>query len=149
MTPYIISEFFVYLLTAYFGYRWFYHLFLLTFLPDLYVDNFLTLLYVCLCYCSATQLCPTLCDSTDCRTPGFLVLHHLWSLLKLMCIKSVMPSNHLILFHPLFLLPSIFPRISVFYNELALCIRRLKYWSFSFSISLSSEYSGLISFRID
>ena len=68
------------------------------------------------------------------------------SLLKLMCIQSVMPSNHLILCHPL-LLPSIFPSIRVFSNESALCIRWPKYWSFSFSISPSNEYSGLISFR--
>ena len=71
------------------------------------------------------------------------------SLLKLMSIESVMPSNHLILCHPLLLLPSIFPSIRVFSNESVLPIRWPKYWSFSFSISLSSEYSGLISFRID
>ena len=64
-------------------------------------------------------------------------------------LKSVMPSNHLIFCHPLLLLPSIFPSIGVFSKELALCIRWPKYWSFSFSISPSSEYSGLISFRID
>jgi len=72
-----------------------------------------------------------------------------WSLLKLMSIESMMPSNHLILFHPLFHLPSIFPSIRIFSNELGLWIRWPKYWSFSFSISPSSEYSGLISFRID
>ena len=66
-----------------------------------------------------------------------------------MSIESVMPSNHLILCHPLLLLPSIFPSIRVFSNELTLCIRWPKYWSFSFSISPSNEYSGLISFRID
>ena len=71
------------------------------------------------------------------------------SLLKLMPIESVMPFNHLILFHPLLLLPSIFPRIRVFSNESALHIRWPKYWSFSFNISPSSEYSGLISFRMD
>ena len=71
------------------------------------------------------------------------------SLLKLMSIASVMPSNHLILRHPLFLLPSIFPSIRVFFNESVLRIRWPKYWSFSFSISPSNEYSGLISFRID
>ena len=71
------------------------------------------------------------------------------SLLKLMSIDSVMPSNHLILCHPLLLLPSIFPSIRVFSNESVLCIRWPKYWSFSFIISLSNEYSGLISFRID
>ena len=71
------------------------------------------------------------------------------SLFKLMPIKSVMPSNHLILCHPLLLLPSIFPSIGVFYNESVLHIRWPKYWSFSFTISTSNEYSGLISFRID
>ena len=71
-----------------------------------------------------------------------------WSLLKLMSIESVMPSNHLIICHPLFLLPSIFPTIRVFSNESALCIRWPKYYSFSFSISPSNEYSGLISFRM-
>ena len=71
-----------------------------------------------------------------------------WSLLKLITIESVMPSNHLILCHPLLLLPSIFPSIRVFPNESSLCIRWPKYWSFSFSISPSSEYLGLISFRI-
>ena len=72
-----------------------------------------------------------------------------WSLLKLMSTESEMPSNHLILCRPLLLLPSIFPNIRVFSNESALCIRWPKYWSFSFNISLSSEYSRLISFRID
>ena len=71
------------------------------------------------------------------------------SLLKLMAIESVMPSNHLILCHPLLLLPSIFPNIRVFSSESVLRIRWPKYWSFSFSISPSSEYSGLISFEID
>ena len=71
------------------------------------------------------------------------------SLLRLTSIESVMPSNYLILYRPLLLLPSIFPSIRVFSNESALCIRWPKYWSFSFSISLFNEYSGLISFRID
>ena len=70
------------------------------------------------------------------------------SFLKPMSIQSVMPSNHLILCRPLLLLPSVFPSIKVFSNELALHIRWPKYWSFSFNISLSKEYSGLISFRI-
>ena len=70
-------------------------------------------------------------------------------LLKLMSIKLVMPSNHLILYHPLLLLPSIFPSISIFSNESVLHIRWPKYWSFSFSISPCNEYSGLISFRMD
>ena len=72
-----------------------------------------------------------------------------WTLLKLMSIELVMPSNHLILHHPLLLSPSIFPSIRVFSKESVLCIRWPKFWSFSFSISPSSEYSGLISFRMD
>ena len=72
-----------------------------------------------------------------------------WSLLKLMCIESVMPSNHLILCHPLFLQPSNFPRIRVFSNESVLRIRWPKYWNFSFSTSPSNECLGLISSRID
>ena len=72
-----------------------------------------------------------------------------WSSLKLKSIESVIPSNRLILCHPLLLLPSIFPGISVFSNESVLCIRWPKYWSFSLSISPSNEYSGLISFKID
>ena len=71
------------------------------------------------------------------------------SSLKLMSIESVMPSNHLILCRPLLLLPSTFPSIRAFSNESGLCIRRPQYWSFSFSISPSNEYSGLISFRMD
>ena len=80
----------------------------------------------------------------DCSTSGIPVLHISWSLLKFMSIESVMPSNHLILCHPLSLLPLIFPSIRDFSNESALCIR----WP-SFSISSSNEYSGLIFFRID
>ena len=71
------------------------------------------------------------------------------SWLKLMSIMSVMPSNHLILCHPILLPPSVFPSIRVFSNESVLCIRWPKYWSFSFSISPSNEYPGLISFRMD
>ena len=71
------------------------------------------------------------------------------SLLKLMSIESVMPSNHLIICHPLLLLPSIFPIIRVFSNESVLCMRWPKYWSFSFSVSPSNVYSGLISFRME
>ena len=78
-----------------------------------------------------------------------LSINNSQSLLKLMSIESVMPSNHLILFRPLLLLPSIFPGIRVFSNESVLCIRWPKYWSFSFSISPSNEYSGLIFFRMD
>jgi len=76
-----------------------------------------------------------------------LSITNFWSLLKLMSIESVMPSNHLILYRPLLLLPSVFPSIRVFSNESALHIRWPKYWSFSFSISPANEYSGLIFFR--
>ena len=72
-----------------------------------------------------------------------------WSLPKFMSLESAMPSNYLILCHPLLFLPSIFPSIRALSNELTLCIRWPKYWSFSFSISPSNEYSGLISFRMD
>ena len=72
-----------------------------------------------------------------------------WSLLKLMSIESAMPSNHLILRHPLLLLPSVFPSIRVFSNESSLRMRWLQYWSFSFNISPSNEHPGLISFRMD
>ena len=82
-------------------------------------------------------------------TPGFPVLHHLPDLLKLKSVEWVMPSNHLLLCCPLLLLPSMFPYIRVFSNESALRIRWPKYWSFSFIISPSSDYSGLISFRVD
>ena len=77
-----------------------------------------------------------------------LFINNTWSLLKLMSIESVMPSNHLILCRPLLLPPSIFPSIMVFPNESVLCIRWPKYWNFSFSISPSNEYSGVISFRM-
>jgi len=85
----------------------------------------------------------------DCSMSGIPVLHISWSLLKLMSTESVMPSNHLILCHPLTLLHLIFRSIRDFSNESALCIRWPKYWRFNFSISPSNEYSGLISFRID
>ena len=98
---------------------------------------------------SVAQSCLTLCDRMNHSMPGLPVLHHLPELLKLMSIKSVIPSNHLILCHPLLLLPLTFPSTRVFSNESVLRIRWPKYWSFSFSTSLSSEYSGLICFRID
>ena len=84
----------------------------------------------------------------DCRVSGFPVLQYLPSLPKFMSIELVMPSNCLILCHPLLLLPSVFPSNRVFSNESALCIRWPKYWSCRFIISPSNEYSGLISFRI-
>jgi len=98
---------------------------------------------------SVAKSCLILCDPMNSSMPGFPILHYLQNLLKPIAIESVMPSNHLILYRPLLLLPSIFPSIRVFSNELDLHIRWTKYWSFSFSISLSSEYLGLISFRTD
>ena len=83
-----------------------------------------------------TQWCPTLCDLMDYSMPGFPSITNSKSIHKLMSIVPVMPSNHLILCHPLLLLPSIFPSIRVFSNESALCIRWRKYWSFSFNIVL-------------
>ena len=100
------------------------------------------------CGCSVAKSCATLCDPMDCSMPGLPVPYHLPDLPKFMSIKLVMPSNHLILCL-LFLLPSVFPSIRVLSNESVLCIGWPKYWSFSFSISLSNEYTGLISFRID
>ena len=85
----------------------------------------------------------------DCGTPGLSVPYISWSLLQFLSTESVMPSHHLILCHPLLFLPSIFPSIRVFSSELALPIRWPKYWSFSFSINPSNEYSWLISFRMD
>ena len=95
-------------------------------------------------------MCPTLCNPMDCvACQASLSFTISWSLLKLMFIELVMSSNHLILCHPIPLLPSFFLSIRVFSNESVLHIRWPKYWSFSFSISPSSEYSGLISFRTD
>ena len=101
----------------------------------------------CCCY-SFTNSFLTLWDPMDCSTPGSSVLHHLPDFAQ-MSIESVMPSNYLILYCPLLLLPSNFASIRVFSNDLALCIRWPKYWNFSFIIIPSKEYSGLISFRID
>ena len=98
--------------------------------------------YILFQFSSVTQSCLTLCNPMDCNMPGPTV-HH-----QLLAIESVMPSNRLILCHPLLLLPSIFPSIRIFSNESVLCIRWPS-WSFSFSISPSNEYSGLISFRMD
>ena len=97
---------------------------------------------------SVQSLSRVLCDPMDGNTPGFPVHTKSQSLLKFMSIVLVMPSNHLILCHPLRLLPSIFPRIRVFLNKSAFRIRWPKCWSFSFSVSPSNECSGLISFRI-
>ena len=99
--------------------------------------------------CSLAQSCPTLCDPMDYSTPGFPVLHHLpefaWT--HVHWVDDVIQPSYPLL--PLLLLPSIFPSIRVFSNELALHIRWPKYWSFSFSISPSNEYSRLISIRMD
>ena len=97
---------------------------------------------------SVTQSCQTLCDLKVAHQPSLPIINFR-SLLKLISIKSVMSSNHLILCHPLLLLPSIFPSIRVFSNESALGIRWPEFWSISFSVSPSSEYSALIFFRID
>ena len=104
-------------------------------------NSFLFQVQILIFCCSVTQLCLTLCDPMDCSTPGFPVLTISRSLLKLMSIESVMPSNHLILCCPLLLLPSIFPSIRIFFSELVLYNRLPKYWSFSFNISSSNEYS--------
>ena len=104
------------------------------------------LMRMSLCY-SVAQSCPTLRDPWTAAHQASLSSTISRSLLRLTSIESVMSPNHLILCCPLLLLPSIFPSIRVLSNESALCIRQPKYWSFSFSISPSNEYSGLISFR--
>ena len=101
------------------------------------------------CCCSVAKSCLTLCNPMNCSTPGFPVLRYLLKFAQLMFIELVMPFNQFILCHPLLLLTSIFPSIMVFSHESALRIRWPKYWSFSFNICPSNEYSGLISFRID
>ena len=105
--------------------------------------------FLLLYFSSVVKSCPTLCDPMDCSMPGSLSITNSQSLLKFISIKSVMPSNHLGLCCPLLFLPSIFPSKRVFSHESVLHIRWPKYWSFSFSISSSNEYSELISFRID
>ena len=102
--------------------------------------------YTFLQFSSVTQSCPTLCNLVDCSTPGLPVHHQLPELAQTISMESVMPSNHLTLCRPLHL-PSVFPSIKCFSNELALHMRWLEYWSFS--ISPSNEYSELISFRMD
>ena len=100
-------------------------------------------------FSSFAQSCPTLCNPINCSSQASLSITNSRSLLKLMSIELVMSFNHLILCHPLLLLPSIFPNIRVFTIESALCIRWPKYWSFSFSIIPSNEHQGLNSFRMD
>ena len=106
-------------------------------------------LYDSVQFSSVTQSCPTLCNPINCSTPGLPVLTNSRSSLKLMSIELVMPSGHLILCRPLFLLPPIPPSIRVFSNESTLRMRWTNYWSFSFSIIPSKENPGLISFRMD
>ena len=98
-------------------------------------------------FSSVAQSCPTLCDPMNRSTPGLPVHHQLPEFIKLTSNELVMPSSHLNLCRPLFLLPAIFPSIRVFSKESILHIRWPKYWIFSFSISPSNKYSGLISFR--
>ena len=106
-------------------------------------------LYSSVQFSSAAKSCPTLCDSMDCSMPGLPVHHQLLRFTQTHVHWVEIPSNYLILCHPLLLLPSIFPSIRTFSNESVLHIRWPKYWSFSFSISPSNEYSGFISFRMD
>ena len=105
--------------------------------------------YVSVQFSSVAQLGPTLCDPMNCARQACLSITNSRSSHKLMSIESVMPSIHLILFRSLLLLPPIPPSSRIFYNESTLCMRWPKYWSFSFSISPSSEHPGLISFRMD
>ena len=100
-------------------------------------------------FSSVTQLCPALGDIMNCRHQASLSISNSQFLIKMMSIELVMPSNHLILWRPLLLLRSIFPSIRVFSNESVFHIMRPKYWSFSFNISPSNEYSELMSFRMD
>ena len=112
-------------------------------------------LQYCIGFCCSVQFSHSVAQSCLFATPwtavhqGSLFIANSWSLLKLMSVESLMPSNHLILCCPLLLPPSIFPSIMVFSNESVTHIRWPKDWSFSFSISHSNEYSGMISFRMD
>ena len=111
----------------------------------------LPLHWTCFCPCSVSKSCPTPCYPIDCSMPVFLILHHLLELAQthVHIVGDANQPSHSLSSHPLLLLPSIFPSIRVFSNKSVLRIRWPKYWSFSFSISPSNEYSGLISFRID
>ena len=113
-----------------------------------WLGRIFTLLSFFVC-CSVTQSYPTICNPIDCSMPGFLSLTISRNWLKLISIESMIPSNHLILCYSLLPSPSIFPSIREFSSELAPRNMWPKYWNFSFSISLSNKYSGLISFRID
>ena len=118
-------------------------------LPDLKGWEYYLRFWIFFQFSSVTQTYPILWPPWTAAHQASLSITNSWSVSKLMSIKSVMPSKHLILSCPLLLLPSIFPSIRIFSNEPVLHIRWPKYWSFSFSISLSNEYSGLISFRMD
>ena len=104
---------------------------------------------VCVQFSSVDKSCLNFYDLMNCNISGYPVFHCLPEFAQTHVLESVMPSNHLILCCPLLLLPSIYPSIRVFSNESVLCIRWPKHCSFSFSISPSNEYSGLISFRVD
>ena len=110
--------------------------------------NWATWFRLCCC-CSVTKLCLTLYDPMNCSMPGSPSFTISWSLLQVIPIESVMPSNHLILCCPLLFLPSIFPSIRIFSSESALHLRWLEDWSFSFNISPSNGHLGLISFQVD
>ena len=114
-----------------------------------YFPNLYNMMYSVHQFNSVTRSCLTLCNTMNCSMSGLPVHHQLPESTKSMSIESVMPSNHLILCHPLLLLPSIFLSIRVFSNESALHIRYPKYWTFSFNISPSNGHPGLISFRMD
>ena len=115
-------------------------------LLNAFIAKYFISLNLSYCCWSVAKSCPTLCDLMDCSAPGFLSFTISWSLLKFMSIELVLLPNHFILCQLVLRLPSIFPSIRVFSNELVLCMRWPKYQSFS--ISPSNEYSGLISFRI-
>ena len=115
----------------------------------MFKEREVTSIRICNSCCSVTQSCLTFVTPWNAECQASVTFTISQNLLRLMSLESVMLSNHLILCRPLLLWPSIFPSIRVFSNESALCIRWLNYWSCSFSIHLSSEYSGLISFRID
>ena len=123
------------------------HMYMCSWLTAPYSRNLYNIVNQLWC-CSVAQPCPTLYNPMDCSIPGLSVPHHLlkFSQVYVHCIGD---TRHLILWHPLLLLSSIFPIIRDFSYELAVCIRWPKYWSFSFSISPSKEHSGLISLKID
>ena len=115
----------------------------------MFVNNLNRLNIVLYQFSSVAQSCPTLCDLRIAAHQASLSITIFWSSLKVTSIELVMPSSHLILCRPLFLLPPIPPSIRVFSNESTLCMSWPKYWSFSFSIIPSKEHPGLISFRMD